>query len=130
MRIGVLSCRLPCLIAIGISLRFPRHLRPYACNVFGREPTARATGLAASRHLIQPKIRNSIAKVCASSRTGVAQNKNLRKPCSIFISPRSRSISCAVALSCCLTSSSVSSTCSSARAFASATVCVISLFMV
>lgn len=57
------------------------------------------------------KIRNRIAKVCASNSMGVAQNINLRKPRSIFISLRSRSISFAVDLSCSLTSVKVSSTC-------------------
>ena len=57
------------------------------------------------------KIRNRMAKVCASSSMGVAQNINLRKPRSIFISLRSRSISFAVVLSCSLTSVKVSSTC-------------------
>ena len=60
------------------------------------------------------KIRNRIAKVCASSSMGVAQNIILRKPRSNFISLRSRSISFAVDLSCSLTSVKVSFTCLSA----------------
>ena len=74
-------------------------------------PALRSTHLLSFTYL---KIRNRIANVCASRSMGAAQNINLRKPRSIFISPRSRSISFAVVLSCSLTSASVSSTCLSA----------------
>ena len=74
--------------------------------------------------------RNIKVIVCTNKSTGVAQNINLRKPLSIRISSRSRSISFAVDLSCPFISDSVSSTCSSAWAFASATVRPISLFIV
>lgn len=74
--------------------------------------------------------RNIKVIVCTSKSAGVAQNINLRTPWTSFISSRSRSISFAVDLSCSFISDSVSSTCSSACAFASATVRPISLFMV
>ena len=79
--------------------------------LFNGTPALRSTHLLSFTYL---KIRNRIANVCASRSIGVAQNIILRKPRSIFISLRSRSISFAVDLSCSLTSAKVSFTCLSA----------------
>ncbi len=82
-----------------------RHSPFYLCNLSDTIPPFKRL------FSCQGRSRKIVASVCASRRTGVAQNKNLRKPWSIFISSRSRSISFAVDLSCAFISDSVSSTC-------------------
>ena len=108
MEFSVAACPFTLLLHINSAIKYI--FRMQAMIVAGCCPLAQPN-LRSAVIKFYLKIRNRIAKVCASRSMGVAQNINLRKPCSNFISLRSRSISFAVDLSCSLTTVKVSSTC-------------------